>query len=86
MAGIPKRAKAVEAALRGAPACRNAALAWSARCRRRGFHALTDLRASAAYRLRVAAIWSSRRWPRLPVRKADTTRIAGRRMIADAAE
>ena len=86
MAGIPKRATAVEAALRGL------ALAdtprWQAAADAVGvdFAPLTDLRASAAYRLRVAGHLVIKALAEIAGASTDTTRIAGRRMIADAAE
>jgi xanthine dehydrogenase small subunit len=49
------------------------------------FTALTDLRASAAYRLRVARNLVIKALAEIAGAESDTTRIAGRRMIADAA-
>jgi xanthine dehydrogenase small subunit len=86
MAGIPKRAKAVEAALRGLPLAETPR--WQAAADAVGvdFTPLTDLRASAAYRLRVAGNLVIKALAEIAGAKSDTTRIAGRRMIADAAE
>ena len=85
MAGIPKRAQAVEAALRGLPLA--AMLRWHEASDAVGvdFTALTDLRASAAYRLRVARNLVIKALAEIAGAESDTTRIAGRRMIADAA-
>jgi xanthine dehydrogenase small subunit len=85
MAGIPKRAKSVEAALRGLPL--SAMLRWheASDAVGRDFTALTDLRASAAYRLRVASNLVLKVLAEIAGAESDTTRIAGRRTVADAA-
>ncbi len=85
MAGIPKRAKAVEGALRGLPLAETPR--WQAAADAVGvdFTPLTDLRASAAYRLRVAGNLVIKALAEIAGAKSDTTRIAGRPMIADAA-
>jgi xanthine dehydrogenase small subunit len=86
MAGIPKRAKAVEAALLGFPVAETQN--WQATADAVGvdFTPLTDLRASAAYRLRVATNLVIKALAEIAGADSGTTRIAGRRMIADAAE
>ena len=69
-----------------APACRNARLACASDAVGADFTAAhRHARQRRLPPARRRATWSSRRWPRLPVRNSDTTRIAGRRMIADAA-
>src|SRR5262249_25507840 len=85
MAGIPKRAKAVEAALRGLPLA--AMLRWHEASDAVGvdFTALSDLRASAAYRLRVASNLVLKVLAEMAGAESETTRITGRRTAADAA-
>ncbi len=86
MAGIPKRAKAVEENLRGlrladADRWQSAAGAVS-----NDFTPLTDLRASAGYRGRVASNLIVKALAEIAGVSPEVTRIAGRRMVADAAE
>ena len=86
MAGIPKRASSVEARLRGlslrdAPAWRAAADAVT-----EDFTPLADLRASAAYRSRVAANLIVKALAEIAGAGSDVTRLSDRRMMADAAE
>ncbi len=86
MAGIPKRAKTVEENLRGL---------WLADTRRwqsaadavsTDFTPLTDLRASAAYRGRVAGNLVIKALAEIAGVSPEVTRITDRRMVADAAE
>ena len=86
MAGIPKRAKAVEAALLGLPLAETRRWQAAADAVDVDFTPLTDLRASAAYRRRVAGNLVIKALAEIAGASSDTTRIAGRRMIADAAE
>jgi xanthine dehydrogenase small subunit len=86
MAGIPKRAKTVEANLRGlslADAHRWQSVADGIK---EDFAPLTDLRASANYRSRVAGNLVIKALAEIAGVSADVTRIADRRMVADAAE
>ena len=85
MAGIPKRAKAVEDSLRGLSLTDTPRWQAAADAVKNDFTPLTDLRASAGYRVAWPAILSSRRSPRLPASRP-VTRISGRRMPAHAAE
>jgi len=86
MAGIPKRAKAVEAVLRGLPLAETRRWQAAADAVGEDFTPLTDVRASSAYRLRVAGNLVIKALAEIAGANSDTTRIAGRRMIADAAE
>jgi xanthine dehydrogenase small subunit len=86
MAAIPKRAKAVEEklcglSLREARGWRSAADAVA-----EDFTPLTDLRASAAYRSRVAANLVVKALAEVAGVNSDVTRTIDRRMVADAAE
>ncbi len=86
MAGVPKRAKTVEENLRGlwlgdARRWQSAADAVS-----KDFTPLTDLRASAAYRGRVASNLVIKALAEIAGVSPEVTRIADRRMVADAAE
>ena len=87
MAGIPKRAKAIEETLRGLSL--NDTQRWqsAAEAVSKDFTPLTDLRASAAYRMprrRQSGHQGARRNCRR--QHATSTRIADHRMVADAAE
>jgi xanthine dehydrogenase small subunit len=75
MAAIPKRARAAEAALLGRP-WTEATVAAGAAALAEDFQPITDMRASAAYRLRVAQNLLHRAWVEdtQPVR----TRLVGR--------
>jgi len=86
MAAIPKRAKAVEENLRGVSL--GDARGWRAAAEAVGkdFAPLTDLRASAAYRTRVAGNLVIKALAEIAGVRTDVTRIAARRMLADAAE
>jgi xanthine dehydrogenase small subunit len=86
MSGIPKRAKAVEAALRGLPLAETRRWQAAADAVGEDFTPLTDVRASAAYRLRVAGNLVIKALAEIAGAKSDTTRIAARGMVADAAE
>jgi xanthine dehydrogenase small subunit len=86
MAGIPKRAKAVEAALHGLPLAETRCWQAAADAVGEDFTPLTDVRASAAYRLRVAGNLINKALAEIAGASTDTTRIAGRRTTADAAE
>jgi xanthine dehydrogenase small subunit len=86
MAGIPKRAKTVEGALRGLPLAETQRWQAAADALGEDFTPLTDLRASAAYRRRVAGNLVIKALAEIAGASSDTTRLAGRRMIADAAE
>jgi xanthine dehydrogenase small subunit len=86
MAGIPKRAKAVEENLRGlslgdTPRWRSAADAVN-----NDFTPLTDLRAGAAYRARVAGNLVIKALAEIAGVSPQVTRIADHRTFADAAE
>jgi xanthine dehydrogenase small subunit len=86
MAAIPKRAETVEEKLRGLPLAD--ARGWRAAAEAVGsdFTPLTDLRASAAYRSRVAGNLVIKAIAEIAGLGADVTRIADHRMVADAAE
>jgi xanthine dehydrogenase small subunit len=86
MAGIPKRAKAVEENLRGLSL--NDTHGWqsAAEAVSNDFTPLTDLRASAAYRSRVAGNLVVKAIAEIAGVSPGITRIADHRMVADAAE
>jgi xanthine dehydrogenase small subunit len=86
MAGIPKRAKNVEASLSGLPL--NDPQRWRAAADAvaADFTPLTDLRASAAYRARVAGNLVVKAIAEMAGVRSEVTRIAERRMHAHAAE
>jgi xanthine dehydrogenase small subunit len=86
MAGIPKRAKAVEEKLRGLPL--GDARGWksAADAIQKDFSPLSDLRASAGYRSRVAANLVIKALAEIAGIGSDVTRTTERRMVADAAE
>jgi xanthine dehydrogenase small subunit len=86
MAGIPKRSKAVEERLRGLALAD--ARGWQAAAAAVGddFEPLTDLRASAGYRSRVASNLVVKALAEIAGVRPDVTRIADHRMLADAAE
>ena len=81
MAGVPKRAKAAEAALRGRP-WDEAAVATAIAALTRDFAPLTDMRASASYRLKVAGNLL-RRFLIETTTPETSTRVAG--LLAEAA-
>jgi xanthine dehydrogenase small subunit len=86
MAGIPKRAKAIEEKLRGLSL--NDTHGWqsAAEAVSKDFTPLTDLRASAAYRSRVAGNLVVKAIAEIAGVSPGITRIADHRMVADAAE
>ena len=86
MAGIPKRAKAIEEKLRGLSL--NDTHGWqsAAEAVSKDFMPLTDLRASAAYRSRVAGNLVVKAIAEIAGVSPGITRIADHRMVADAAE
>jgi len=86
MAAIPKRAKAVEEKLRGLPLADPDAWRPAADAVAQDFTPLTDLRASAAYRGRVAGNLVIKMLAEIAGVTSSVTRIADRRMIAHAAE
>jgi len=83
MAGIPKRAKSVEAALRGVSL--RDARQWRAAVEAVGkdFTPLSDLRGSAAYRSRVAANLVAKAIAEMAGVSSSLTRIAERRVVVD---
>ncbi len=86
MAGIPKRAKAVEESLRGLSLSDPKRWRLAAEAVAKDFTPLTDLRASASYRSRVAANLVVKAIAEMAGVGADVTRIANHRIVADAAE
>ena len=86
MAGIPKRATAVEEKLRGLSLADTRG--WQAAADAVGddFTPLTDLRASAGYRSRVAASVVVKALAEISGVSPQLTRVADRRMLAHAAE
>jgi xanthine dehydrogenase small subunit len=86
MAGIPKRAKAIEEKLRGLSL--NDTHGWqsAAEAVSKDFTPLTDLRASAAYRSRVAGNLVVKAIAEIAGVSPGITRIADHRVVADAAE
>ena len=85
MAGIPKRAKAIEEKLRGLSL--NDTHGWqsAAEAVSKDFTPLTDLRASAAYRSRVAGNLVVKAIAEIAGVSPGITRIADHRVVADAA-
>jgi xanthine dehydrogenase small subunit len=86
MAGVPKRAKTVEENLRGLSLADTSHWRLAAEAVNKDFTPLTDLRASADYRRRVAFNLVIKVLAEIAGVGSDVTRIAERRMIADAAE
>jgi xanthine dehydrogenase small subunit len=86
MAGIPKRAKAVEEKLRGLSLADTRGWRAAADAVREDFTPLTDLRASAAYRSGVAGNLVIKALAELAGVDAAATRVAERRSFAHAAE
>ena len=86
MAGIPKRAKAIEEQLRGMALGDIECWAPAAAAVDKDFSPLSDLRASASYRSRVAASLVIKALAEVAGVDSDITRIANHRMHADAAE
>ncbi len=86
MAGIPKRAKAVEESLRGLSLADTSRWRLAAEAVAKDFTPLTDLRASASYRSRVAGNLVIKAIAEVAGVSASVTRVADHRMVADAAE
>jgi xanthine dehydrogenase small subunit len=86
MAGIPKRAKTVEDNLRGLSLADTSRWHLAADAINKDFMPLTDLRANADYRRRVAGNLVIKALAEIAGVASDITRIADRRMVADAAE
>jgi xanthine dehydrogenase small subunit len=86
MAGIPKRAKTVEETLRGLSLTDTDRWRLAAEAVGKDFKPLTDLRASAAYRSRVAGNLVVKAIAEIAGVRSDVTRIHASRMVADAAE
>jgi xanthine dehydrogenase small subunit len=86
MAGIPKRAKAVEEKLRGMALADSSRWAAAAAAVAKDFTPLTDLRASAAYRSRVAGNLVVKALAEIAGAAPGVTRIADHRTVAHAAE
>ncbi len=85
MAATPKRAVAVEEALRGLSLTEPARWRAAADAVSKDFAPINDLRASAAYRIRVAANLIVKALAEIAGVGSDVTRIVDRRMVADAA-
>jgi xanthine dehydrogenase small subunit len=86
MAGIPKRANNVEQRLRGLSLTDARGWRAAADAIKEDFTPLNDLRASASYRSRVAANLVIKALAEIAGAGTDVTRLADRRMVADAAE
>ena len=86
MAGIPKRAKAVEAKLNGLSLTETNNWRAAAAAVREDFTPLTDLRASASYRANVAANLVIKALAEIAGAGPDVTRISDRRTLIHAAE
>ena len=86
MAGIPKRASAVEESLRGLSLADTQRWHLAVDAVGKDFTPLNDLRASAAYRGRVAANLVIKALAEIAGASANVTRIVDRRVVADAAE
>jgi xanthine dehydrogenase small subunit len=86
MAGIPKRAETVEATLRGLSLADPRGWQPAADAVGNDFTPLDDLRASAAYRSRVAGNLVIKAIAEMAGIAPGVTRIADHRMLADAAE
>jgi len=86
MAATPKRAKTVEENLRGLTLADRSRWHLAAEAVGKDFTPLTDLRASAAYRSRVASNLVVKALAEIAGVDASVTRVADRRMVAHAAE
>ena len=86
MAGIPKRAKRLEESLRGLALADARRWRAAAEALNEDFTPLTDLRASAAYRRRVAGNLVVKALAEMAGVPSDVTRITDTRVVADAAE
>ena len=85
MAGIPKRAKAVEEMLRGLPLDDTRRWSLAAAAVKSDFTPLSDLRASADYRTRVAANLVVKAIAEIAGANSNVTRIEDRKRLADVA-
>jgi xanthine dehydrogenase small subunit len=86
MAGIPKRAKAIEEKLRGLSLADASGWQAAADAVSKDFTPLTDQRASAGYRSRVAGNLIVKAMAEIVGVSSQITRVTDRRMLADAAE
>jgi len=86
MAGIPKRAKALETKLRGLSLADARSWRSAADAVKLDFTPLTDLRASAGYRNQVAGNLVIKALAEFAGVGSDVTRVVDRRIVADAAE
>jgi xanthine dehydrogenase small subunit len=86
MAGIPKRAKAIEEKLRGLSLADASGWQAAADAVSKDFTPLTDQRASAGYRSRVAGNLIVKALAEIAGVSSRVTRVIDRRMLADAAE
>jgi xanthine dehydrogenase small subunit len=86
MAGIPKRAKAVEEKLRGLSLADASGWQAAADAVSKDFTPLTDLRASAGYRSRVAGNLIVKALAEIAGVSPQVTRVVDHRILADAAE
>jgi xanthine dehydrogenase small subunit len=86
MAGIPKRAKTVEQTLRGMSLTDRTGWRAAVEAVGKDFTPLTDQRASAAYRSSVAGNLVIKALAEVAGVSSEVTRIADRRVVADAAE
>lgn len=86
MAGIPKRAKTVEERMRGLALADTGGWQAAADAVGKDFTPLTDLRASADYRARVAGNLVIKALAEVAGVTSDVTRISDRRTVAHAAE
>jgi xanthine dehydrogenase small subunit len=85
MAGTPKRARAVEAKLKGLPPGDDAGIAKALAALKDDFKPLDDMRASAAYRLEAATGLLAKAIAEIGGRSSTETRVFGRRADAHAA-
>ncbi len=85
MAGTPKRAKAVEAALKGLSLDNRAAIEAALAKLEKDFSPLSDMRASAEYRLAAARGLLLKAIVEVAGKKSNATRVFGRRADAQAA-
>jgi xanthine dehydrogenase small subunit len=86
MAGIPRRAKTVEEKMRGLSLADTRGWQAVADAVGKDFTPLTDLRASAGYRSRVAGNLIIKALAEIAGVSPQVTRVADRRMLAHAAE
>ena len=86
MAGIPKRAKAIEEKLHGLVLADTGSWQAAADAVKEDFTPLTDLRASAVYRSRVAANLVVKALAEIAGLSTQVTRVVDHRTLAHAAE